>query len=140
MPSRVSASAARSLPIAASLALHVAAPLCLGAGLYAARPALLGLAHGGSPAGALLARFGAFHLADGLWMYALTALLARVWREPCAARTAWLGAALVLGVAHELGQAVGALAGTFDPADLLVFAAAWALAIIVTPRPARRSN
>lgn len=123
-----------------SLALHVAAPLCLGAGLYAARPALAGLAARGPSAGAAVARLGAFHLADGLWMYALTALLAHVWREAGAARTAWIGAALLLGVAHELGQAAGAVAGTFDPADLVVFTAAWALAIALTPRPARRPN
>lgn len=67
-----------------------------------------------------------FALPDGLWVYALTAALALVWRG----RRGWAGAAcvslgLVLGLGSEAAQALGALPGTFDWMD-----AALALALV----------
>ncbi|HKP37945.1 MAG TPA: hypothetical protein VJT71_13895 [Pyrinomonadaceae bacterium] len=72
-----------------------------------------------------------YSLPDGLWVYALTALMILLWRDAVSsARFVWLSLGLLLGAGSELGQLAGIVPGSFDVIDLLVcvFAAAAALA------------
>lgn len=70
-------------------------------------------------------------LADGLWQYALSALVLGVWHDqPWGWRKlAWTVVPLCTGALIELGQLVGMLEGTFDPMDVAVSIGASALAI-----------
>jgi fatty acid desaturase len=77
---------------------------------------------------------------SALWTYALTATLVVIWARPHGedlrnASSVWLGAALVLAVGWELGQALHHWGGTFSWADLLVSVVAFAAALRYVPRP-----
>ena len=67
---------------------------------------------------------------DGLWAYAATASVGLIWRDrPGPGRCVWLAAAILLATALECGQAVGAIAGTFDWNDVAACAGGWLLAV-----------
>lgn len=113
--------------------LHVALPLILAGSVYAVareRFAVVSIAlrieH---PA----LQFVVFNVPDALWTYAMTALLALVWRASVGAgRTCWLLAALVLALSLEAGQHFKFVPGTFDYLDIAVSGAAWLAAILIT--------
>lgn len=140
-------------------ARHVAAPVALGAAIYllwrAPHLRMFGWA-GAVGADGMVGRLrmmgegarGAvpdlvlFSLPDALWVYALTAALALVWRARRGpAALAWMSLGPLLGVASELGQLAGAVPGTFDPADVLLgtLAAALAYRLVYLGRPAPAS-
>jgi hypothetical protein len=80
------------------------------------------------------------HAADAAFAWAVAAFLAFTWGSERAA--AWGGLLFVCGI--ELAQTSGLIAGTFDPVDLLVsaaaYAAAWRVASRTTPpSPAPRA-
>jgi hypothetical protein len=132
-----------------AVSTHVAVPLLVGVSIYALwRPLELrwvGWLDPGSMLGWLAtAREAAaavrpaipdwllFNLPDALWTYALTSCLALVWkRERSAVRAAWIASALALSVGLELAQRAGWVAGTFDGADVVASAAAWAVAVVM---------
>ena len=149
----------RSRSTLADTLVHVVAPVALGAAVYllwrsrrlpvfrlveAVRADALvrGAREHAAGARPLLPDAVLFAVPDALWVYALTAALALVWRG----RRGRLGAAfvslgVVLGVGSEGGQLAGTLPGTFDPMDAVLGAAAGALALFLvyaTPATADR--
>lgn len=85
------------------------------------------------PAAEHLPQWLLFSAPDALWVYALTACLAIVWRGERTARRWWLCAGIALAAGGELGQWIGLVPGVFDPADLLLSLAAWGAAIVLNP-------
>jgi len=77
-----------------------------------------------------------YSLPDGLWVYALTALMILLWRHTdwLSIKIFWLSMGLLLGASSELGQLAGVLPGAFDPIDLLVCLIAPAAALLLTSR------
>ncbi|MFS8085722.1 MAG: hypothetical protein ACMG6H_08845 [Acidobacteriota bacterium] len=77
-----------------------------------------------------------YSLPDGLWVYALTALMIILWRgtDSLPTKVFWLSAGLLLGAGSELGQLAGVLPGAFDTIDLLVCLLAPAAALFFTSR------
>lgn len=77
-----------------------------------------------------------YSLPDGLWVYALTALMVLLWRgtDTLPVKMFWLSMGLLLGAGSELGQLAGVLPGAFDPIDLLVCLVAPAAALLLTSR------
>lgn len=75
-----------------------------------------------------------YSLPDGLWVYALTALMILLWRgvHSLPLKISWLSLGLLLGAGSELGQLAGVLPGAFDPVDLLVCLIAPAAALLLT--------
>jgi hypothetical protein len=75
-----------------------------------------------------------YSLPDGLWVYALTAFMAQIWRESAKTwpRLFWMSLGLVIGAGSELGQLAGVVPGAFDVLDLCfsIFAAVAAFLII----------
>jgi hypothetical protein len=75
-----------------------------------------------------------YSLPDGLWVYALTAIMVQIWRESVKTwpRLFWISLGLVIGAGSELGQLAGVVPGTFDLFDLCfsIFAAVAAFLII----------
>lgn len=70
-----------------------------------------------------------FSVPDGLWVYSLSACMSLIWqRRGPASRDAWLASGLALAVFFEFAQLGGRLPGTFDPLDLALCVAAFALA------------
>jgi hypothetical protein len=134
-------------PRVCPVVLHVVLPVAVGAALYTAfreRGLLVfgwyeqaGL--GGAveavrsftmPAAPFLPRPLIYSLPDGLWVYALTALMARLWSgERGFYRTFWLSTGLLCGPVAELLQIPRWVPGTFDPADFVITAAAFAAAL-----------
>ncbi len=134
---------------ARTVALHVVLPVAVGAAVYTAfreRGLLVfgwyewaGL--GGAvealrsftmPAAPFIPRPLVYSLPDGLWVYALTALMARLWRgEAGFFKNFWLSTGLLCGPVAELLQIPRWVPGTFDPADLIVTAAAFAAALFI---------
>lgn len=78
-----------------------------------------------------LPRWFVYCLPDGLWVYALTAFMARVWGGSGSSvfAMAWISLGLVIGAGSELGQLAGIVPGAFDRVDLLFSGFAAALAI-----------
>ena len=75
----------------------------------------------------------AYSLPDGLWVYALTALMILLWRDARSPfKFVWLSLGLLLGAGSELGQLAGFVPGSFDVIDLLVCLAAVAAAMVFT--------
>jgi hypothetical protein len=75
----------------------------------------------------------AYSLPDGLWVYALTALMILLWRDTRSpVKFLWLSLGLLLGAGTELGQLAGFVPGSFDVIDLLVCLAAVAAAMVFT--------
>ncbi|HEY6046787.1 MAG TPA: hypothetical protein VIU65_09300 [Pyrinomonadaceae bacterium] len=77
----------------------------------------------------------AYSLPDGLWVYALTALMIFLWRDArSSTRFLWPSLGLLLGAGSELGQLAGVVPGSFDVIDLLVCVFAAVAAMIFTSR------
>ena len=76
-----------------------------------------------------------YSLPDGLWVYALTALMIFLWRDSNSPiKLAWLSLGLLLGAGSELGQLAGVVPGSFDLVDLFVCLFAAAAALVLTSR------
>lgn len=81
----------------------------------------------------------AFTLPDGLWVYAMSFAVSRLWaRGNRFERAGWLAIPVLLGVGAELGQAIGFVPGTFDPADLVVCVVATGFGFRIGVQPATR--
>lgn len=80
-------------------------------------------------------------LPDVAWAFALGWMISRLWPLASRARSGWLAIGLVLACGWEVAQGVGLVRGTFDYADLVGSAAAYALAAWIAshriddPRP-----
>ena len=132
--------------------LHVALPLVVGVLVYVAWRETEVRVVAWLPrvaAGAVRASVGrvpvpraiAGSLPDAAWGWAFGAALALVWRGTAWRKSApWLlaGAALAIGV--ELGQAAGAIPGTFDWLDLASIALGYAAGALVASRGQRSKN
>lgn len=126
------------------LAGHVVAPVVLGALIYllwrsprllvfdwastvGAQPAVQAARH--TVAGFAIPAVVLFSLPDALWTYALTYAVGAVWSAPrSAGRRVWLALCALAALGPEIGQALTAVPGTFDPVDLILCAGAFALA------------
>jgi len=76
-----------------------------------------------------------FSVPDAMWVYALTAFMALVWRGSNSwSRPIWISTGLLLGAGSELGQLAGILPGSFDAADLGLCVCAAILALMFTSR------
>ncbi len=70
-----------------------------------------------------------FSLPDGAWVFACTAVFARLWPDgPWPLRLAWIGMGSILAIGGEIGQWFGFVPGTFDPTDLVAYALAGVMA------------
>jgi hypothetical protein len=76
-----------------------------------------------------------YSLPDGLWVYALTALMIFLWRDARSPiKLVWLSLGLLLGAGSELGQLARVVPGSFDLVDLFVCLLAAAAALVFTSR------
>ena len=74
-----------------------------------------------------------FSLPDAMWVYALTAFMALVWKGTTSwVRVFWMSMGLLLGAGSELGQLAGVVPGTFDPNDFVLCVFAACLALVFT--------
>ena len=89
-----------------------------------------------SPAETSLPRWVVYSLPDGLWVYAVTAFLAHVWRgsRSSVLAVAWISLGVVIGAGSELGQMANIIPGSFDRMDFLFSILAAAFAIFLTSR------
>jgi hypothetical protein len=77
----------------------------------------------------------AYSLPDGLWVYALTALMVFLWRDARSPmKFLWPSLGLLLGAGSELGQLAGVVPGSFDVIDLVVCLFAAVAAMVLTTR------
>jgi hypothetical protein len=77
----------------------------------------------------------AYSLPDGLWVYALTALMIFLWRDARSPmKFLWPCLGLLLGAGSELGQLAGIIPGSFDVIDLVVCLFAAGAAVVLTSR------
>ena len=77
----------------------------------------------------------AYSLPDGLWVYALTALMIFLWRDSHSPmKFFWPSLGLLLGAGSELGQLAGIVPGSFDVIDLGVCIFAAMAAMVLTTR------
>lgn len=87
----------------------------------------------GEPSGSFF--WLAYSLPDGLWVYALTALMVFLWRDARSPmKLLWPSLGLLLGAGSELGQLAGIVPGSFDVIDLLVCLFAAVAAMVLTSR------
>jgi hypothetical protein len=127
-----------------ALLVHVCLPIACGAAIYVGwrSPHLMvqgwlrELGLGGAAATVRaharcvrLPGFVKFSMPDALWCYALVAHFGRLWKGTRGG-LAWAAAAVIAALSSELGQLVGVVPGTFDPADLASVACACALALL----------
>lgn len=130
--------------------LHVALPVIVGAAIYllfrtrtllayqwvtaAGAGAWLEVARDHAmPFRAVLSGPILYTVPDAMWVYGLTACMRLIWsRNASGARWVWVSLGVVLGAGGELGQALGIVPGTFDPADLIACFAAAILAVHFT--------
>ncbi|CAN5924340.1 hypothetical protein BH11MYX4_BH11MYX4_38740 [soil metagenome] len=71
-------------------------------------------------------------LPDALWSFAVAQVILWIWSgERAPSRSIWLGLGFALAVGWELGQAIRLIPGTFDGADLVSSASAFALAVLI---------
>ena len=76
-----------------------------------------------------------FNLADGLWVYSITALNLVLWRkEESAESWLWISAGLCCGLVCEVAQAYSLMQGTYDPLDVLFMIGGAAAAVFITKR------
>ena len=132
-------------------AVHVALPILLGGVIYVCwrEPNLLmfrwlralgleskvdNLRFLTAPARSFIPHWMIYSLPDGLWVYALTALMIFLWRNETSltGRFIWISLGPLLGAGAEIGQLAGFVPGTFDFADLFVCLIAPAFAILFT--------
>jgi hypothetical protein len=136
------------------LSLHVLAPLAAGIAIYLLwRTSALrvfgwidmaGLAEPlarlralAAPVGRALPTWARYSLPDGLWVYAVTSFMCRVWeRGPSGRRALWISAGPAMAIGWEMAQLVKLAPGTFDALDL-VWCAVAAGAAIAAHGPAR---
>lgn len=132
------------------VALHVVAPLVLGLALYMAWRSkevhvvsfMSRIAPRGVDAmqGAGASRVPGLilgSLPDALWAWSFGAAIALLWRgKPWREKRLWLGAGGLVALFAELGQAVHVVPGTYDGADLLAIAVAYALGALLASRQA----
>jgi hypothetical protein len=99
-------------------------------------PAIDWLRVGTASAQTALPHWFVYSLPDGLWVYALTALMIFVWSgvRSIPLKIFWLSLGLLIGAGSELAQLAGILPGAFDPIDLVVCLIAPAAALLLTPR------
>ena len=99
-------------------------------------PPLVWLRTETAPVSRFLPAWLIFSLPDGLWVYALTALMVFLWRDATSLpiRTLWLSLGALLGAGSELGQLAGIVPGRFDVLDLAVCIAAPLAALVFTSR------
>jgi hypothetical protein len=97
-------------------------------------PAIDWLRVGTASAQTVLPHWFIYSLPDGLWVYALTALMMLVWRgvNSLPLKIFWLSLGALIGVGSELAQSAGILPGAFDAVDLLVCLVAPAAALVFT--------
>jgi hypothetical protein len=82
-----------------------------------------------------------FSLPDALWVYALTAFMALVWKgRDSRLKFAWLSMGLLLGAGSELGQLAGLVPGVFDPFDFFFCLSAAGLALVATSKSITRQR
>ena len=83
-----------------------------------------------------------YSLPDGLWVYALTAFMTRVWSGSPSSpvKTGWLSVGLLLGAGSELGQLAGVVPGTFDLTDFLFYLFAAAIAFLIASKLNRKRS
>jgi hypothetical protein len=134
--------------------IHVLVPICTGAMLYLLlrSPSLLvfhwvdaiGMTNPLLTARGIVDPFrtwspqwALYSLPDGLWVYAITACMAMIWRNgQGAVGQLWVWSGFALGAGSELGQAIGVVPGTFDLADFVATAfAGFAAAMLVSRLP-----
>lgn len=73
-----------------------------------------------------------YSLPDGLWAYAVTACMALIWAGySCVSRVIWLSAGPLIGIGSELGQLVGMVPGTFEFADITLYAIGTCAALLL---------
>ena len=84
-----------------------------------------------NPYRGFIPRWFIFSFPDGLWVYAVTAFMARLWRGASSTkyRICWISLGLLIGVGSELGQLVGIIPGTFDLKDIVAYSTAFAVAL-----------
>ena len=127
--------------------MHIALPLVLGGLIYLSwrSPSLLmfqwanslrldgavaALRTGAAPFEASVPGWVQNSVPDGLWVYAYTAFLGRIWRD----RSPWLALPAALALGGELGQAVGLVPGVFDVVDVLLMSVAAGAALFASFR------
>src|ERR1044072_7876888 len=77
----------------------------------------------------------AYSLPDGLWVYALTALMVFLWRDSRSPiKFLWPSLGLLLGAGSERGPLAAVGPGSFDVIDLLVCFFAAVAAMLLTSR------
>jgi len=103
------------------------------AALCGLRPALDACRLGLSSAMQWIPEWVRFSLPGGLWLYSFLAMLKILWRGTTSwHQSFWFAIATVSGVASELLQGVGLVAGVFDAVDLSFYVGA-ALLFKATP-------
>lgn len=121
-------------------AIHVIAPLAIGAWIYIAcrsrtllvfhwlyalhlDPASIRMSHG-------LPYFIQYCLPDGCWVYAGTSWMLLVWRRT----VPWVYVYVLLGVGGEFGQLAGVVPGAFDWFDVLAYSLGFTIPFLVISR------
>jgi len=90
------------------------------------------------PLGESLPGWIRFSLPDGLWLLSYLWFLRVVWADgPDKPLWAWTALGLVMSFGHELGQATGLIAGTFDWADVAAYLIATVTAFSLRPGQSR---
>ena len=96
----------------------------LGFGRLITAARLYSLRHGGA-----LPEWVLYSVPDGVWVFASTAFFTRLWHDGhWLVRAFWISLGPALAMGGELGQALGIVPGTYDPADLLFYFVAAMLA------------
>ena len=130
--------------------LHVVLPMLVGSLIYACwrdytlpmfrwfelagvGPVVQQLRIAATPMQAGLPAWVEYSLPDAIWVYALTAFMALVWKGTnFRVRAMWISAGLLLGAGSELGQLAGYVPGSFDASDFFLCVFAAGLALVLT--------
>jgi hypothetical protein len=74
-----------------------------------------------------------------VWVFASTAFFTRLWHDgPWYLRAFWISLGPALAMGGELGQALGVVPGTYDPADLVFYGVSAMLAFLLASLAVRR--
>lgn len=72
--------------------------------------------------GQILPEWLLFSVPDGVWVFSITAFFTRLWHDGSwYVRAFWIALGPALAMGGELGQALGLVPGTYDPADLVFY-------------------